>query len=257
MKKCSKCGIEKLTTGFNKDKSKKDGFTSICKSCHAQYYAQNKEKIKEERARYYAQNKEKIKQRDAQYRTQNKEKIKQRDARYYAQNKEKIKQRHAQYLAQNKEKIKEQQTSYYAQNKEKIKEQQTSYYAQNKEKIKEQQAQYRTQNKAEQPNCVYCIKNLINNKVYIGETIKGKLRWKKHLTDLRGSYHGNKLLQEDFDKYGEEAFEWTILKEFETEDKNTLLLEEARTIQQFIVEGVELYNLMLTIDQLRMLTENK
>jgi hypothetical protein len=227
MKKCSKCGIEKPTTGFSKDKSKKDGFNSTCKSCRAQYYAQNKEKIKEERARYYAQNKEKIKEERARYCDQNKEKIKQRHARYYAQNKEKIKQRHAQYLAQNKE------------------------------KIKEQRARYCDHKKAEQPNCVYCIKNLINNKVYIGETIKGKLRWKKHLTDLRGNYHRNKLLQEDFDKYGEEAFEWTILKEFGDEDKSVLLLEEARTIQQFITEGVELYNLMLTIDQLRMLTENK
>ena len=212
MKECSKCGIEKPTTGFNKDKSKKDGFTSICKSCHAQYYAQNKEKIKEERARYYAQNKEKIKE---------------QRARYYDKNKEKIKQRFTQYRAQNKEKIKEQRSRYY------------------------------DQKKAEQPNCVYCIKNLVNNKVYIGETIKGKLRWKKHLTDLRGNYHKNKLIQEDFDKYGEEAFEWTILKEFEDEDKSVLLLEEAKSIQQFITEGVELYNLMLTIDQLRMLTENK
>tara|TARA_R110001599_G_scaffold26569_1_gene93724 strand:+ start:86 stop:814 length:729 start_codon:yes stop_codon:yes gene_type:complete len=242
MKECSKCGIEKPTTGFNKDKSKKDGFTSICKSCHAQYYAQNKEKIKEERARYYAQNKEKIKEERARYYAQNKEKIKEERTRYYDQNKEKVRQRDARYYDKNKEKIKQRFTQYRAQNKEKIKEQRSRYY---------------DQKKAEQPNCVYCIKNLVNNKVYIGETIKGKLRWKKHLTDLRGNYHKNKLIQEDFDKYGEEAFEWTILKEFEDEDKSVLLLEEAKSIQQFITEGVELYNLMLTIDQLRMLTENK
>ena len=96
-----------------------------------------------------------------------------------------------------------------------------------------------------------------NNKVYIGETIRGELRWKEHLRDLRGNRHPNKLLQEDFDKYGEQAFEWTILKEFEDGDKSVLLLEEARSIQQFITEGVEIYNLTLTIDQLRMLTENK
>jgi exonuclease VII large subunit len=179
MKKCSKCGIEKPTTGFSKDKSKKDGFNSTCKSCRAQYYAQNKEKIKEERARYYAQNKEKIKEERARYCDQNKEKIKQRHARYYAQNKEKIKQRHAQYLAQNKEKIKEQRARYYAQNKEKIKQRHAQYLAQNKEKIKEQRARYCDHKKAEQPNCVYCIKNLINNKVYIGETIKGEASLEK------------------------------------------------------------------------------
>jgi hypothetical protein len=138
------------------------------------------------------------------------------------------------------------------------------WYAENKEEIaksnaenKEERAKYRAEKKAEQPNCVYRIRNLENNKAYIGETIRGELRWKRHLRDLRGNRHPNKLLQEDFDKYGEQAFEWSIMKEFEDEDKSVLLLEEARTIQQFIAEGAELYNLMLTIDQLRMLTENK
>ena len=118
-------------------------------------------------------------------------------------------------------------------------------------------AKYYAENKAEQPNCVYQIKNLENNKSYIGQTTRGELRWKEHLKRLRGNYHPNKLLKADFDKYGEEVLEWTILKEFEDGDESTLLLEEARTIQQFITEGVELYNLILTIDQLKMLRENK
>ena len=193
MKKCTKCGTKKPLTEFNKDKTKKDGLKSNCKTCRTQYRAENKEKIAEQQVKYRAQNKEKISE------------------------------RHAQYYAENKEKI----------------------------------AQYYAQRKSEQPSCVYQIKNLINNKVYIGETTRGELRWKEHLKCLRGNYHENKLLQEDFYKYGEEAFEWSVLKEFEDEDKNNLLLEEARSIQQHIDEGIELYNLMLTIDQLKMLTEGK
>jgi hypothetical protein len=197
MKKCTKCGIEKPLSEFNKNKLGKYGRRSRCKACQSQYYAQ--------------------------------------------------------YCAQNKEKIAEYRKEYCAQNKEKIAEYRKEYRAQNKEK----KAEYLTQRKAEEPNCIYQIKNLINNRVYIGETIRGEMRWKEHLCRLRGNYHVNKLLQEDFDKFGEEAFEWTILKEFESEDKDILLLEEARSIQQHIDEGVELYNLALTIEQLKMLTEDK
>mgnify|MGYP006409464129 CR=1 FL=1 len=182
MKKCNKCKVEKPLAEFNKHKGNKDGHRYACKSCSANYYAENKEEIAKQQAKYYVEN---------------------------------------------------------------------------KEKIAKQTAKYHTRRKAEQPNCVYQIKNLENNKVYIGETTVGELRWKKHLSALRGNRHPNKLLQEDFDKYGEGAFEWSILKEFEDGDKDNLLKEEARSIQQFITEGVELYNLILTIDQLKMLTENK
>ena len=267
MKKCSKCGIQKPLVEFNRDKKGKDGHRSQCKSCTAQYRAQyyeenkekiaryraqNKEKIAEQGARYRAQNKEKISEKNARYRSENKEKI----ARYYEENKEKIAKRGARYRSENKEKIAEKKAQYYEENKEKIAEQQARYRAENKEKIVEYYSRYHEERKAEQPSCVYQIINLINNKVYIGETTRGELRWKQHLTGLRGNYHPNKLLQEDFDKYGEEAFEWSVLKEFEDEDKNNLLLEEARSIQQHIDEGVELYNLALTIEQLKMLTEN-
>ena len=153
--------------------------------------------------------------------------------------------------------IAKRKAKYYAENKEYFAKCHAKYYAENPEKIAKRRAKRYAKNKAEQPNCVYQIKNLENNKVYIGETTRGEIRWKGHLNDLRGNRHPNKLLQEDFDKYGEEAFEWSTLKEFEDEDKSVLLLEEAKNIQQFIAEGAELYNLTLTIDQLRMLTENK
>ena len=117
--------------------------------------------------------------------------------------------------------------------------------------------EYKRKMRSGQPNWVYKIKNNINGKVYVGQTTRGALRWQRHLLYLKGKYHANVHLQEDFDKYGEDAFEWTILKEFESEDKELLLLEEARTIQQCIQDGVDLYNLTLTIEQLKMLTENK
>jgi hypothetical protein len=222
MKECSKCGIEKPLTEFYKDRQKKDGHGSHCKSCIKKYYAE-----------WYAipENREKRAKTAANYRA-------------IPENKEKIAENNANWIA-------------IPENKEKNANNGAKYYAEHKEKIAKYQAKWYAENKAEEPNCVYQIKNLENNKVYIGETTRGELRWKQHLNRLRGNRHPNKLLQEDFDKYGREAFEWTILKEFEDEDKSVLLLEEARSIEQFIAEDVELYNLTLTIDQLRMLTENK
>tara|TARA_R110002153_G_scaffold239530_2_gene393946 strand:+ start:4189 stop:4776 length:588 start_codon:yes stop_codon:yes gene_type:complete len=157
--------------------------------------------------------------------------------------------------------IKKISAQYYAipENKEKIIERVTRYYAipENKEKRVKTASECYTRKNAEQPNCTYKIKNLENNKAYIGETMRGELRWEEHLIRLRGNYHENKFLQEDFDKYGEKAFEWTILKEFESEDKDLLILEEVRAIQQCIQDGVELYNLVLNAKQLKMLEEDK
>ena len=52
-------------------------------------------------------------------------------------------------------------------------------------------------------NCgIYCIKNLINNKVYIGKTNDLQSRWKNHLFVLRANTHSNKHLQTAFNNMG-------------------------------------------------------
>ena len=239
MKVCSKCKVEKPLTEFYKNKSRKDGHRCACKSCSAKYRAKYN-------AKYYAENKEELAKYNAKYNAENKEELAKYRAKY-----------NAKYYAENKEEKVKYGAKYRAENKEEIAKRHAKYRAENKEEIAGYDAKYRARRKAGQPNCVYQIKNLENNKVYIGETIRGELRWKRHLADLRRNRHPNKLLREDFDKYGEEVFEWSILKEFEDEDKDNLLLEEARSIQRFIIEGKELYNLALTIDQLKMLLENK
>jgi len=79
----------------------------------------------------------------AEWYQDNKEKIKERHADYYQANKEKFKERHADYYQVNKEQIKEQKTEYYQANKEKIAE----HYQANKEQIKEKAADYYQANK--------------------------------------------------------------------------------------------------------------
>ena len=60
---------------------------------------------------------------------------------------------------------------------------------------------------------IYIIKNLINNKVYIGSAINIDKRWKHHKKDLAKRKHHSRLLQRAWDKYGEENFKFEIIEE--------------------------------------------
>ena len=177
-------------------------------------------------------------------------------AEYHQDNKERIAKQKAEYHQNNKETIAKQKAEYYQNNKETIAKQQTEYYQNNKEKFAKYGAEYYSERKAQQPACVYQIVNSVNNKIYIGQTTRGELRWNEHLRSLRGNYHENYKLQADFDKFGEEVFKWSIIEEY-PKDKNTLQLGEINTIHKLLREGKELYNISLTIDQLKLLMENK
>jgi hypothetical protein len=247
MKTCTKCGIEKPLDAehFSKQLTNPTGFHSWCKVCHGkanmEYYEKNKEKIREQYTEYRSrpENKEKHAKKNAEYRKNNKEEIAKRNAEMYLKNRDKRLSYAAEYRKNNKEKILEQVTAYYHKNKEK-------------------RRQYRLQKKTEQSACVYQIVNSMNNKIYIGQTTRGELRWKEHLKDLRDENrkNTNHKLQADFNKFGEDAFTWSIIKEY-PKDRDTLLLEEARTIIKYKKEGKDLYNIALTIDQVQLLEENK
>lgn len=57
LKKCRKCGEEKLPTDFYLDKRRKDGLTPYCKPCHSSYKP-NKEKHQEWHAKWYKETKQ-------------------------------------------------------------------------------------------------------------------------------------------------------------------------------------------------------
>ena len=73
MKRCSKCGIEKLVSGFYHDRSTKDGYCPQYKECLNKYYKENKEEILKNRKKYYKENKEKIVEKEEKYYKKNKE----------------------------------------------------------------------------------------------------------------------------------------------------------------------------------------
>lgn len=86
---------------------------------------------------------------------------------------------------------------------------------------------------------LYEIINIINNKGYVGITHRSvHIRWKEHLYRLRSNKHKNLPLQHAYNKYGENAFKFTIRATFNS-------ISEMNKIEQEILEKEKnrLYNL--------------
>jgi len=62
---------------------------------------------------------------------------------------------------------------------------------------------------------IYCIRNTANNKRYIGSTINIVSRYSYHRSKLRRSIHENEHLQNAWNKYGEQSFEFSVIEECE------------------------------------------
>lgn len=65
---------------------------------------------------------------------------------------------------------------------------------------------------------IYCIKNKINNKIYIGETLDIEKRWKEHISLLNTNSHHSYKLQKEWNEYGEECFEFKSMEVKMVED---------------------------------------
>lgn len=64
---------------------------------------------------------------------------------------------------------------------------------------------------------IYCIKNKINNNQYVGSAVNLKRRFYAHINGLKNDSHYNKRLQNAWNKYGNENFEFIVLEYVEKE----------------------------------------
>jgi len=62
---------------------------------------------------------------------------------------------------------------------------------------------------------IYQIRNIINNKKYIGSAVNIRDRWSSHKSLLINNKHYNKHLQRSFNKYSEENFKFEIIEYIE------------------------------------------
>ena len=81
---------------------------------------------------------------------------------------------------------------------------------------------------------IYLIKNILDDKVYIGSSINLKSREYKHFWMLRKGIHDNNYLQSSYNKFGEENFKFEILENCEQGllvEKENHYIEKYKSIQ--------------------------
>lgn len=86
---------------------------------------------------------------------------------------------------------------------------------------------------------IYTIECLKNNRVYVGQSVNIMARWHEHASRLLRGNHGNKALQQDFDKFGIESFEAEIVQVC---PRGALLAQELYWAKYFYDSGKVLYN---------------
>ena len=167
-----------------------------------------------------------------------------RRKQYGQANKEKILEYNKQYRQANQEKILEQKKQYYQANKEKIAEKDKQYGQANKEKLLERKRQY----VRNLPAGIYQIINKHNERVYIGCSTALQRRFMSHKWHLRKNKHVNKHLQEDYNKYGLDAFEFKVVEGYDCDTPFEILEEREQTlILESHLNGKKIYNINVKI----------
>lgn len=96
-------------------------------------------------------------------------------------------------------------------------------------------------------SAIYKIVNNINNKLYIGSCVGHYLRKGQHWYRLRKGTHDNNHLQNSWNKYGEENFEFIVI-EF-VPDVNNLIKREQHWIDTLkVCDRTIGYNKLLELE---------
>jgi len=95
---------------------------------------------------------------------------------------------------------------------------------------------------------IYAIENLINGRIYIGSTNDFIRRFRDHRATLDRGVHKNKFLQNDFNKCGSDAFQFSII--FITSLEEMYSVEE-EWLERLWDGGKQCYNIMKTTVPLR------
>lgn len=87
---------------------------------------------------------------------------------------------------------------------------------------------------------IYKITNKINNKVYIGQSVNIKRRWKDH---IRGNKKCSSLIHSAINKYGVDSFDFEVLFEFNRVNYDLMNILEIAYIKYFNSLSPNGYNL--------------
>lgn len=91
---------------------------------------------------------------------------------------------------------------------------------------------------------IYKITTKHNNKYYIGSSVDIYKRWNDHLHKMSCQKHANSFLQNVYNKYGVEDFEFSIIKEMQNSSNEEIRKEEQKILDKIFKEDKEnIYNL--------------
>lgn len=91
--------------------------------------------------------------------------------------------------------------------------------------------------------CIYKIVNLVNNKTYIGQTVREwDVRRNEHIRGLKKGCHRNDHLQSAWDKYGSNNFEFRLIEECdvsELDEREIHYIEEGNSCDRRFGYNIE------------------
>lgn len=94
---------------------------------------------------------------------------------------------------------------------------------------------------------IYVIRNITNSRIYIGSSINFLRRKQEHLVLLRANAHGNPYLQADYNKCGEDSFNFEQLEL--VSDSENLLVCEQKYLNQWFDNQQNCYNICPKADR--------
>jgi len=88
---------------------------------------------------------------------------------------------------------------------------------------------------------IYFIRNILDNKIYVGSAVNFNSRWRRHKNLLRNKLHHCLPLQNAWNLYGELVFAFECVELID--NKNMLLLIEQNYLDKYWDNGTNCYNI--------------
>lgn len=89
------------------------------------------------------------------------------------------------------------------------------------------------------PMGVFQIRNTTNGKIFIASSNNINALWNRHRTELKFNSHKNKILQKDWNDFGEGTFVFEVLGEVPYDEETVNYQEEIKTLEALYLEELK------------------